>query len=75
MKNILILGVGRAGKSTLSRMIKDRFPEYDLIHTDSIRNAILYNIDETFFISFQFAALHNGICTSPDLYKTLAREA
>lgn len=52
MKNILILGVGRAGKSTLSRMIKDRFPEYDLIHTDSIRNAILYNIDENYIEEF-----------------------
>ena len=52
MKNILILGVGRAGKSTLSRMIKDSFPKYDLIHTDSIRNAILYNIDENYIEEF-----------------------
>lgn len=52
MKNILILGVGRAGKSTLSRMLKEKFPQYDLIHTDSIRNAILYNIDQKYIDTF-----------------------
>lgn len=45
MKNVLILGSGRSGKSTLSRKIKNRIPEYDLIHIDSIRNAILCNLD------------------------------
>ena len=55
MKNILILGVGRAGKSTLSRKLKERFPKYDLIHADSIRNGILDNLDgenAKFFINY-----------------------
>ena len=38
MKNIFILGAGRVGKSTLFRMVRDKFDNYDLIHTDSIRN-------------------------------------
>lgn len=56
MKNILILGVGRAGKSTLSRKLKNSFPEYDLVHTDSIRNGILYNLEEKYvdyFMDYQ----------------------
>ncbi|MCH5167647.1 MAG: hypothetical protein J1F35_07155 [Erysipelotrichales bacterium] len=44
MKNILILGPGRAGKSTLSRMLKEKIPNYNLIHTDAIRNAIQFNL-------------------------------
>ncbi len=52
MKNILILGVGRSGKSTLSRKLKERFPRYNLVHTDSIRNAILYNIDKKYADDF-----------------------
>ena len=37
MKNILIMGVGRAGKTTLSNMVKDKFKTYNLIHSDSIK--------------------------------------
>lgn len=36
MKNILIIGVARAGKTTLSNMIKERYNQYNLIHSDSI---------------------------------------
>lgn len=36
MKNILILGCGRAGKSTLSRLLKSKYPEYNLVHMDAI---------------------------------------
>ena len=36
MKNILIIGVARTGKTTLSRMIKKTFNQYNLIHADSI---------------------------------------
>ena len=36
MKNILIIGVARAGKTTLSNMIKDKYNQYNLIHSDSI---------------------------------------
>lgn len=37
MKNILIMGIGRAGKTTLSEMIKDKFNSYSLIHSDSLK--------------------------------------
>lgn len=41
MKNILIMGIGRAGKTTLSEMIKDRFNNYSLIHSDSLKWAMI----------------------------------
>lgn len=37
MKNILIMGIGRAGKSTLSNMIKNKYNSYNLIHSDSLK--------------------------------------
>ncbi len=37
MKNILIMGIGRAGKTTLSRMLKDKYNNYSLIHSDSLK--------------------------------------
>ena len=36
MKNILIIGVARTGKTTLSKMVKQKYNEYNLIHSDSI---------------------------------------
>ena len=41
MKNILIMGVGRAGKTTLSNMIKDKWNSYNLLHSDSLMWAII----------------------------------
>ena len=41
MKNILIMGIGRAGKTTLSNMIKEKYVSYNLIHSDSIKWAII----------------------------------
>ena len=41
MKNILIIGVGRAGKTTLSNMIKQKYNSYNLVHSDSIKWAII----------------------------------
>jgi len=41
MKNILIMGIGRAGKTTLSLKIKDRYNNYNLIHSDSLKWAII----------------------------------
>lgn len=41
MKNILIMGIGRAGKTTLSNMIKDKYNSYNLIHSDSLKWAII----------------------------------
>ena len=46
MKNIVIIGVGRAGKTTLSNMIKDKWNEYNLIHSDSIKWGIIRGKDE-----------------------------
>lgn len=41
MKNILIIGIARTGKTTLSEMIKKKYPNYSLIHSDSIKWAII----------------------------------
>lgn len=41
MKNILIMGIGRAGKTTLSEMIKDKYNCYSLIHSDSLKWAMI----------------------------------
>lgn len=41
MKNILIMGIGRAGKTTLSEMIKNKYPNYNLVHSDSIKWALI----------------------------------
>lgn len=38
MKNIAIFGSSRSGKSTLSRMISKKFPNYHIISGDDIRN-------------------------------------
>lgn len=40
-KNILIMGIGRAGKTTLSKMIKDQVKSYNLIHSDSLKWAMI----------------------------------
>ncbi len=41
MKNILIIGIGRAGKTTLSKMIKDKYNSYNLLHSDSLKWAMI----------------------------------
>lgn len=41
MKNIIIMGVGRAGKTTLSKMLKETCPQYDVIHADAIKWGII----------------------------------
>lgn len=41
MKNILIMGIGRAGKTTLSKMIKDKHNSYNLIHSDALKWAMI----------------------------------
>lgn len=41
MKNILIMGAGRAGKTTLSNMLKEKYNQYSLIHSDSIKWAMI----------------------------------
>lgn len=39
MKNIIILGVARSGKTTLARMIKEKYSNYNIIDGDCIRTA------------------------------------
>ena len=46
MKNILIMGIGRAGKTTLSKMIKDKCNSYNLIHSDALKWAMIRAKDE-----------------------------
>lgn len=41
MKNIIIIGTGRVGKTTLSNMVKEQFPTCNLIHSDSIKWGII----------------------------------
>lgn len=41
MKNIVIMGIGRAGKTTLSEMLKDKRNNYSLIHSDSLKWAMI----------------------------------
>lgn len=41
MKNILIMGIGRAGKTTLSEMLKDKYNNYSLVHSDSLKWAMI----------------------------------
>lgn len=45
-KNILIMGIGRAGKTTLSKMIKDKYNSYNLIHSDALKLAMIRAKDE-----------------------------
>lgn len=47
MKNILILGIPRAGKSTLSKMIAKKYNNYITIDTDSIRDAFQHALPST----------------------------
>lgn len=44
MKNILIMGIGRSGKTTLSNMIKNNVNSYNLIHSDSLKWAMIRSI-------------------------------
>ncbi len=40
-ENILIMGIGRAGKTTLSKIIKDKIDSYNLIHSDALKWAMI----------------------------------
>lgn len=41
MKNIYIVGIPRSGKSTLSKMIKSKYPEMNIISFEAIRNGFI----------------------------------
>lgn len=37
----MIMGIGRSGKTTLSNMLKNKFVNYNLIHSDSLKWAMI----------------------------------
>ena len=41
MKNIIIIGIPRSGKSTLAKLIKDKYPKYNQISFEAVRNAFI----------------------------------
>lgn len=41
MKNICIVGIPRSGKSTLSKIIKSKYPEMNMISFEAIRNGFI----------------------------------
>ena len=41
MKNIFIIGIPRSGKSTLSKLIKDKYPTYNQFSFEAIRNGFI----------------------------------
>ena len=41
MKNIYIIGIPRSGKTTLAKIIKEKFPKYNQISFEAIRNAFI----------------------------------
>lgn len=43
------MGIGRAGKTTLSQMIKNKFSSYNLIHSDSLKWALIRAKDQERF--------------------------
>ena len=45
MKNIIISGCPRSGKTTLSYLIKNEWPFYNVVHCDAIRNALVRVLD------------------------------
>lgn len=43
------MGIGRAGKTTLSKMIKDKYNSYNLIHSDVLKWAMIRAKDEELY--------------------------
>ncbi|MCX4364727.1 MAG: hypothetical protein OSJ70_03015 [Bacilli bacterium] len=41
MKNIYIVGIPRSGKSTLSKIIKSKYPEMNILSFEAIRNGFI----------------------------------
>lgn len=41
MKNIIIAGSARSGKSSLANIIKKKYPDYAIFHGDDIRNLLI----------------------------------
>lgn len=41
MKNIYIIGTPRSGKTTLARLIKEKYPIYNQISFEAVRNGFI----------------------------------
>ena len=46
MKNIIIVGIPRAGKSTLSKLIKETYPSYNQFSFEAIRNGFIESLPD-----------------------------
>ena len=46
MKNIIIVGVPRSGKSTLSKLIKETYPNYNQFSFEAIRNGFIKSLPD-----------------------------
>ena len=57
MKNILLLGVPRSGKTTFSRMLLERYPKYQIINGDSFRQSIRHLISDSKLSSYEIGML------------------
>lgn len=47
MKNIIISGCPRSGKTTLANIIKREWPYYNIVHCDVIRNTFIHFIESS----------------------------
>lgn len=47
MKNVMLIGVSRSGKTTFAKMLKKKYPEYNIIHGDMIKKSFEKNIDNS----------------------------
>ena len=46
MKNIMLIGISRTGKSTFANMLKNKYPNYNIINADMIKKAFQQNFDD-----------------------------
>ena len=46
MKNIYVVGVPRSGKSSLSKLIKEKYPSYNYISFEVVRNSFIDSFPE-----------------------------
>ena len=47
MKNVMLIGVSRSGKTTFAKMLKQKYPEYNIIHGDMLKKSFEKNIDNS----------------------------
>jgi adenylate kinase family enzyme len=65
MKSIILVGTARTGKSTLGRLIKDKYPIYNLIEGDSIYMGIYKVFKKEFnYKNYFFSQLNKDIMSN-----------